>query len=208
MSVEAVGRAGPVDLEEYLSEGIFPPGFHERDDSAENYKVPDADRDLANRWLWKAISVTDRLADDEAVAAAEVARVNAWLADRRQRAERDLVWLTKALEVFARRSGERTVKLPNGTLRLRRSQPSAIFTDESAAAAWLFHHAPTAVETKRTVRKGVVKALFRAGPWQDAIVGEAHRVVAPLVDDEGEVVPGVQLVRAPDDYTFTWGRDA
>ncbi len=86
----------------------------------------------------------------------------------------------------------KTVKLPGGRLKGRVGGVSTTFDDVEAAVAWLDEHAPDLVKRPPaplpTPDAAGVKKAF--GGKVDDEAGEY-----PAVDEHGEIVPGVKLVR-------------
>jgi hypothetical protein len=201
MALENPGMMNfPANLEDFLAEGV-PDEVLETDPAS--FAVPD--KELANRLCRRAATVRRLLVEDENVALAEEARIRRWLDARTERAQRELTWIGRSLEAYARQVGRPTVDLPNGKLRLRPAQPRTVVSDEEAAVAWLAEHFPDGVETKRTVRKAVVKDEFKgSSEYQEGIDGGEAVMIAPLTTADGEIVPGVVLEKPVVDRTFTW----
>lgn len=202
---------GPADhvLDEEL--GHEPPD----DDDAEPVELGNPDD--ANRMM-RRLRATEREAREVMeIAATDIAQVVAWRDKRLESLGRTIAWCQRSLEGWIRavheRTGRQSVKLPAGTVSLRKSQPRLDLpelTTAEQAAAWEALAATTIVEgepvanpvtTKWTLGKRAVAPLVMAG----AKIGEpdpdgyqAHQGVSI----DGEELPGV-IVHQPTRLSFS-----
>lgn len=146
---------------------------------------------------WAARKVAQarrRLAEAEDVAAAQIERINAWLAEQRQRCDRDTVFLTGLLERFHRERladdpKAKTIDLPSGAVLVARKQPDCWTFDDDQFVEWARTGYPDAVRVRTSVE--VDRTVAKKLPVVDG------QVVAP----SGEVVPGVEVT--PGEVRFT-----
>ncbi len=101
---------------------------------------PTMDRDRANRILRRIRWRERERSQVAAVAKAERDRIDAWERDRLESIDTDVAAAERVLEGFMRAVGERermrTLKLPNGELRLRPPRPKVTIEDTDAFLVW------------------------------------------------------------------------
>lgn len=133
---------------------------------------------------------------DEAHATADImrARIDEWIERTTKLDTERLARHHRALEAYHRRRidadpNERTVELPTGgRLRSQAGKLSVAIIDEAAALEWANAELPDAVVTTSKLDKTVLAKA--GGSKADAEPGEY-----PAVTDDGEVIPGVAIVR-------------
>jgi phage host-nuclease inhibitor protein Gam len=185
-------------LEDHL-EAAHDAGIENADESG-MFAIVDLDRaDWAVRKLARR---RRKFADAEQVAAAEIARVTAWLNDQRRRHEADTAFLTSLLEAFHRRMLDedpkaKTVRLPAGELVARKA-PDKLVTDPETFIAWAKEHELTAlIRVKEDVDAKTAKV--RLGMSADEPDDEGRvRAIDPTT---GVVVDGAWFV--PGQVGFT-----
>lgn len=156
----------------------------------------------ADRALRRLARLAREERDIRQVAQAERDRITAWERDRMAGVANRRQWISDGLEGFMRavnaRSGAKSLSLPWGTLRLRKTQPRVDVLDALALAA----AAPELVEMRPAPDKAAIKRRFTPGPaLMDHPVDPgftAHAAVNP----DGEQVPGVVLL-VPDQESFS-----
>lgn len=163
--------------------------------------------DVANRMLRRLHRLARKRAEIDAVANAEVDRIEAWRRDRLAVVDNETHYIERTLEGFMRmvhsRFGRKSEKLPNGTLKLTAARDSIVVVDDEAAAEWLEEHGHHDDEVLSYVPKIGKKALALAyvvGPVDDHDEVD-HVEVRTLMTPDGETLPGVR-VRRPTRPTF------
>lgn len=184
------------------------------------------DDDLANRLLRRLRRQQRRRAEVLDVANAERLRIAAWAEGQLEIIDSELAQLERTLDGYMRavqeRRGLKTLKLPNGELKLRAPRLSVTVTDEPALVDWAIERVaadlaqsddipaarigvrvviaaladePTLKVVVEPARGGIGKAT-EPGP-----VLSSHEDVELLaaVTADGETVPGVQIERSTRD---------
>lgn len=155
------------------------------------------DADQADRWLRRLghLHADDRA--DEELANARIATINTWLMARREQRRRAVEYLERSLELWhaanVANGAAKTITLPAGKVASRAQQPEWDF-DDAAFLAWATEHAPDLVNqpappAPRPDKPAAKKALTVAG-LDRARPGDE----LPVVDENGEVVPGLVVV--------------
>lgn len=192
--------------------------------------APTMDRDRANRILRRIRWRERERGQVVAVARAERDRIDAWERDRLETIDNDIAAAGRVLDGFMRavgaRENMRTLKLPNGELRLRPPSTRVNVEDADAFLVWAQEHVAIRLAAKledmtpASMVEDVLRALFaepllraKIEPAKDAIkkatkagpTRSTHEDVELLSaviaagDFAGEVVPGVLIERATGD---------
>lgn len=157
-----------------------------------------ADRDGANRHLGHIARLCRQEEIDAEVAAATLARLKAWVDERAAAIGTRIAYHEAILDryhraVLAIDPRLKTIKLPNGELRLRTQQPQWGF-DADEFIPWAQEHLPGAVRTPEPEPMVDVKAakdLLSIVRIPSAVEGVEHVVV--VVTETGEPVVGVEV---------------
>ena len=199
MVVMAISDDLERDLGDYLAEVDHIPDF---DNDSDDEWMPDGEEeaDRLVRHLGRAEAEEARL---RAFHAAQVAKLDEWLADRLAGQQRIQAGARRALEGWCRKvwagAGGHVWNLPSGVLRLTAPRQSMVVSDEPAALAWLEEHAPQAV--RKAVDKTEAKALLRS-VGEIGEDPESGRKWYSAADIDGEIVPGVRF-EAPVEHSFS-----
>jgi hypothetical protein len=157
----------------------------------------------------RALRRLRKLADDEAeileVASALIDDTVAWRDDRLYGIERARAWVERSLEQWMRarhaETGRKTVKLPAGELRLRAPRWS-VHSDDADASPELLKQLVeidlSLVRIETSVARGAVTKVAEPGPRADVPVESGWQAHLAVTVD-GQVLPGVYLVRAVED---------
>lgn len=181
------------DLEAWLDGNGGPPAL----DTAEPAPPPDAPRDV-ERWLRKLAVVTADAAEVDRLADEEIARYEAWRADRHHGLGRAAAWLERGLEGWMRANREQggppTFDLTSGVLRLRASRRAVDLapppgTDPYSALEALRIAHPTFVRVKLSLNRHAVQACTIPGPDGQAVLPATGELV-PYVVFSPETPPG------------------
>jgi len=190
-----VSTAEQFDL---LDEHLTAAGVHTSEAIRQGVFVVD-DLSTANWAVRRVARHRRKLAEVEALVQAERDRLDAYLAEQRQRYEQHVGFLADLLERFHRERladdpTEKTITLPTGVLKARKL-PGGLNCD-AEALPWLQEHRPELVRTRLEVDLVAAKREFVASDGL-GVDGKAH-----AVDPEtGEVVPGVFIT--PGEVRFT-----
>lgn len=183
------------------------------DDDGVETVAPAADADMANRLLYKVRRLDEEAAAIDALYDAEVARLDAWKADRLHGVQYDRARAVRSLDGFMRawhaaNPRTKTANLPNGKLTLRPVPGKVEVTDGPAFVAWakanhredLIRYVP---EPAKAVLSDEDVVVRHTGPQiTDPKTGEllqTYRFLVPVatgeVDEDGN--PVVESVSAP-----------
>ena len=142
------------DDEVFLIPEDFDP---EHPGDAPETSMPDAERHL---------SVLRRLETDRAAkvthAEAEIVRAQRWLAGETARIDRAIKWRHHILRWFLAASGQKTVRLINGTLSRRAGRQRVVVTDADAFLAWARTAAPHLIRITEEPDKISIAAAIKA----------------------------------------------
>lgn len=152
----------------------------------------------------------ERDADDvRTIAAAEYERIKAWEDDRIAGIERYAEWLERTLTAFGIAYGKlnnvRTIKLPCGTIRLRKGRDKMEAQHLDVFAEWARETHPEWLKVTTEARVADVKSGTTIGPVIEGVTPPEGAKLCSAIDDvSGEVVPGVvYLVPVGDTVSVT-----
>lgn len=165
--------------------------------------TPPGDVDTVNAWLYRLSRLDAEQAEDQALAAAQIERIGAWLEERTLTRQPRRAWLARALADYHRavlRDNPRqaTVSLPCGDLVSRRGTEYEV-TDEAALIAWAQENAPELAPAPPAPEPKLSRQALRKLPTtlpSKPTEGDHGLAVAP----SGEPVPGV-VVTATRSFT-------
>lgn len=174
-------------LEEFLI------GEPELDELDETPPPPD-NVEQADWQLRKLARLRRLMAENEAIAAAEIARVRVWLGDVNGKLARQAEFYENSLAAFHEHLLEddpkrKTISLPAGTLKARKHPDTVVVLDAERFTAWALEQRPELVRTKVEPNKTEIKRLLSVGPLADD-TDPGHVLVDPT---SGEPAPGVVL---------------
>ena len=145
------------------------------------------------------------------VAKGEIERIAQWRDDRLGGIDKERAYGERAVEAFHRRhvattpGARKSLSLPDGTLKLAKAQEKLDVVDEEAFLAWAVTTTkdervhvyevtqPALVRVHIEPDKAAIKTLPRG--FQQAGEEGADQVRTEVVTPDGEIVPGVQIVR-------------
>lgn len=140
------------------------------------------------------------MAENEAIASVELARVRQWLAEENAKLARKADFYEDSLGVFHAHLLEadakrKTIALPAGTLKARKHPDRVDVIDADLFLRWAAAEKPELIRTKVEPDKTQIKKLLGAGP-------SAGDYGLALVDPAtGEAAPGVVLVEGETSFT-------
>ncbi|MGH9095731.1 MAG: host-nuclease inhibitor Gam family protein [Acidimicrobiales bacterium] len=175
------------------------------EDGWEHDRPPDLT--TANIVLRRMARARTELERIEQVRADERERIDGWAADRSRGPERLLEYSARQLEGFARAAHAadprvQSWNLPSGRFGLRRGIPRTVIDDEAALCDWLTaqgHSEALKVEARRGAVAKLGKPVEMSG--DEAEGADADVVTSHLVDEYGEVIPGIHI-EVSRDLTF------
>lgn len=161
------------------------------------------DADYAARRLQQTRA---RVGTVDALAARRIAQISEWAERERARYQPDVAYWSGRLEAFhrtARAADEKhakTVALPCGVeLRSQAGKIKTIIVDAGEAVAWLEQHHAAAIRfPPAEIDKVEVQRAFGAKAQAEKDAG-----TYPAVTADGEIVPGIELVRSDVGYTIS-----
>ena len=181
-------------LEEHL---IGQPELDDVEDLDET--APDS-MEAADWQVRKLARLRRLMAENEAIANAEIQRIKVWLADENAKLERQAGFYEGNLELFHQALLEKdpkrkSIALPAGTLKARKHPDRLDVVDVDEFTAWALEERPEFVRIKHEPNKTEMKRLLGV---------DGERVVDPT---SGEPVPGVVCVAGEISFTVdTVGR--
>jgi phage host-nuclease inhibitor protein Gam len=135
-------------------------------------------------WALRKIKLVEqRRQEAKATAMAEADKIMKWYEGLSQKADRDREYFDGLLLGYMNKLRQedpklKTVKLPDGELKIRKQQPEYTYDDDQLLA-WAKVHYPEYVQVKETVYKPDIKSHIK---------------------ETGEVVPGVTISDRPDKF--------
>ncbi len=185
-------------LSEYM-DGMDSAPLPEDEERRETWRI---DSPARADWSLRILAGLRRqIADARALAAAEIARVNEWLAGEEQRLGGDASFHEAALIDWHRRQCDaalaeaggdwrkvktKTVRLPNGEVSAHQNPDSWPVTDAKAFVAWAKVSRPELVRVKEEPNIAEAKRVL---PWR----GGPDGLRAPFDPTTGEIVPGITI---------------
>lgn len=134
--------------------------------------------------LRKMTKMERRRAEAKATALDEIDRISKWLTDIEEKTQGQLAYFEALLRDYFIREQQadpklKSIKLPHGTLKMRKQQPEYSFDDEQIIA-WAKDNLPEAIQIKEALLKIPVKEYIK---------------------ETGEVIPGVTVSIRPDKFS-------
>lgn len=146
-----------------------------------------------------------RMIDVEAVATREYERIRAWVGAEQEKAGRDATYFEGRIIDWHHRVLEddpkaKTINLPCGAaVKSTAGRLRVEVEDPNALVPWLEEHATTALEWPEPK----VKLTELAKRFGSKAQGETEPGPYPAITPEGEIVPGVKIVRGQRSHTVT-----
>lgn len=165
-----------------LIETIENLGIPEVPEERERFKIESKDQAI---WALRKIAQAKANQDENTQAAqAEIDRITAWRDEENEKLQRSISFFESLLHEFFLQLREsdpklKTMKLPHGTIKMRKQQPQYEY-DEEILLSWAKENLPEAVVIKESVAKTPVKK---------------H------IQETGEVVPGVTIIERPEKFS-------
>jgi hypothetical protein len=214
------------DLDEWLDIAV-PLAEDEPDEDGQPSITAPPDEELADKLLYKTRRLHEEQATFERIAANRKAEIDAWLEDRTRGTRNEVARIRQSLDLFmwrwhrANPRKGKTLKLPNGHLKLVKRRPKMVYEDPYAAAAFLESHdrkdlltytpelAKTAIGQEGAHHKGVqaTQTDSKGNPY----LAQTFRIAVEAVNPEtGEkaltTIPGIiwtePVPEDEDNFTF------
>lgn len=165
-----------------LIETVEDLGIPEAPEERERFRIET--KEQAAWALRKMSHIKAEMDENTQVAQAEIDRIAAWRNDENEKLQRSISFFEHLLHGYFLTLREsdpkvKTVKLPHGSLKMRKQQPEFQY-DETQLLPWAKENLPEAVVVKESVAKTPVKK---------------H------IQETGEMVPGVQMVERPEKFS-------
>jgi phage host-nuclease inhibitor protein Gam len=141
-------------------------------------------------WALRKISIIERRrAEAQAVAQAEISKIQAWLLKQEEKADKERAFFDHLLREYieSKRAEDvklKTIKLPHGKIALRQQQPEFV-RDNDILLGWIKANRPEFLRVKEEPDWASLKK-------EVAVAGE-H-----AVDANGEIIEGVTVVTRED----------
>lgn len=153
--------------------------------------------DWAMRKLRRLKSEHDEISD---AASRRIAEIEDWRDRQHARLEGDIDFFSSALEGYLRSKIDddpdlRTLDLPSGKVKARKSSAKAAISNDDEATAWAEQHAPEAIKRRTLVSKlrdhvEVRRVIVRLGPdGGDELVAVQHEDHDEWLDAEDRSIP-------------------
>ena len=157
-------------------------GVPEDQEQRERFKIES--KDQAAWALRKMSRIKAEIEENNRVAQAEIDLIVSWRDEENEKLERSISFFESLLHEFflSQRESDpklKTMKLPHGTLKMRKQQPQYEY-DEEILLSWAKENLPEAVVIKESVAKTPVKK---------------H------IQETGELVPGVTIIERPEKFS-------
>lgn len=161
------------------------------------------DEAAVNRTLRRRTRLVREMERVVAIAEDEARQRREWVEDRCSGITRQLEWIDRGLAGYMRQlkaaTKRKSLPLPAGTLKLTApGQASLVVDDLEAFVAWVDADADRAVFLKREP-KPVAAMVKDATALGRKLRTEGDRDVFEVVDEAGEVVPGVTMTKPSED---------
>lgn len=181
-------------LEEHLlNEYVAPELPEDGSEVTETERFKLTNDQMANWALRKIAKIRSEREADEELAAAERARIDAWLIERQKQAQRNEEFFVGLLAAyFAPKHAEnpktKTFKLPAGSVQFRAQQPS--FTrDDSALVDWLKKNGlADFVETVENPKWGELKKELTVAKGRAYLKSTGEEIPCVTVEERPEIV--------------------
>lgn len=164
-----------------------------------------SDLDTADRLARGLRRTQAKIGAIDALAARRTAEIAEWADQQRAKHEPSLAFYTSQLEAFHRAERERdpkakSIALPCGvTLTSSVGRVKTNIVDEPTAIAWLEQNAASTIRYPAPqIDKVELLKQFGAKAASDKAAGSY-----PAVNGDGEIVPGVELVRSETNYSVS-----
>lgn len=156
----------------------------------------------ANRVMWRIGQLHQQRAGIKRTANVERAAIDVWEAAETGRIDKALAFLGSLAaryhqRLLAKDKRRRTVNLPTGTLKVRKSRDTWAYHDEAQFLAWAAEHRPELVRTKTEPEKADAKKALRLAVDKPQ-PGDEVNVIDPKT---GEVVPGLTVIYGHDEHS-------
>lgn len=144
----------------------------------------DLDKLKADQILSAIHVIEQQISDVNDLVAKEISLLEDYRSQEVSRVDKKLTWLVFNLEQFMRASGERTIRLPHGTLKLRKGRDRIIIAEMEKFL-------------ERAGRRGLLKQVPESFVPDMQAISEYHKKTGGALPD------GCQLIPAQIKFTFS-----
>ena len=153
------------------------------------------DENKANWTLRKIKQYKDKIADNNALAQAEIDKIERWNNEVNEQAQSSIDYFTSLLTSYAlnKRAEDpkfKSLKLPNGRIGFRKSQPKWVYDNEKVIETLEKANLTDFIRVTKAPSKAEIKKAFE-------VVGD--KVVNP---DTGEVIEGIEIEPQDDKFNL------
>lgn len=162
------------------------------------------DDDQKAMWAMRKLrAVRQKVAENERIAAEEIERIKAWLAEANSAHERDLNYFTGLLTDYAARQraehDRKSIVLPHGKVSSRRGTTKIVVSDAEAFLAWA--KANNHLDLIRVKEEPSLSAIKDAFPPQESPLDAELPEERMVITADGEIVAG--LTAQPSSITYS-----
>lgn len=157
----------------------------------EQFKITDEQQ--ANWALRKIKQLQEQQRETNALAEAEIEKINAWAESENEKAQRSIDYFQGLLAAYAMEQKQKnpkfkSMKLPNGAIRFRKQQPKFHYDDEKLLESLKRTGKTDFIKVKEVPDKAAVKKAF---------ILHEDKLVDP---DTGEFIEGVTVEHREDKF--------
>lgn len=173
-------------LDEELDSKFFDEDINDEEDNDETFRI--RDDGLASWAMRKLRFIEDDYTEKENLAKNEISRIQKWLDEEREKAEKKKFFFNNKLEEYVRylmaTSDKKGVETPFGTAKIGKQQPEWKYDDDIILKFLESENMDDYITIKKSLNKRELRKLERVGE--------------EVVNENGEVVPGITVVDRPD----------
>lgn len=159
---------------------------YENEENREAFKIRD---DALCSWAMRKLkALEDEFLEKEKIAENEISRIEKWLEDEREKTEKKKFFFNNRLEEYVRflmaTSDKSKVETPFGTAKIGKQQPEWQYDEDTILKFLEDENMIDYITIKKSLNKKELRKLERVGE--------------EVVNENGEVVPGIKVVERPD----------
>lgn len=167
--------------------------FLDKQEEVERESFVIQDDSSANWALRKIKQAKQQKEDNNALAIAEIEKINAWNKLENEKVQQDIDYFQGLLAAYALKKREenpkfKSQKLPNGRIRFKKQQPNYVYDDDTLLESLKNSGRTDLIKVKETPDKASIKKAF---------VAQEGSLIDP---DTGEFIDGVTVVEREDKF--------
>lgn len=172
-------------LDKELDDEILEENYEDNEEK-EAFKI--RDNALASWAMRKLKVLEDEFLEKENIAKNEISRIEKWLLDEKNKTEKKKFFFNNRLEEYVRylmaTSDESKVETPYGTAKIGKQQPEWQYDEDIILKFLESENMIDYITIKKSLNKKELRKLNRVGE--------------EVVNENGEVIPGIKVVERPD----------